>query len=1397
MVFQMTDLSPHHPLGLRNSALSATFPNSARLLTALLISTQLTSSLLTSSLLSGTVKAQDSNPLPQVEPATANEFFETRIRPVLVERCYECHNTAETAEADLALDWRDGIRAETEHGRVVVPGKPDQSLLIKVIEHAIPDLEMPEGGPKLDDAVVADFRKWIEMGANDPRISPPTAEELSAETSWEKTLQKRKQWWSFQPIRDVWPPAGDTDEHPIDQFVRAELGKQGLTPAPAADRRTLIRRLSFALTGLPPTPDAIEKFVNDSDDDAFQRVVDQYLRSPQFGERWARHWMDLVRYTDSHGSEGDPEIPHAYRYRDYLIRALNKDVPYDQIVREHIAGDLLAEPRINEELGINESSIGPAHFRFVFHGFAPTDALDEKVRFTDDQINVVSKAFLGLTVSCARCHDHKFDAISQADYYAMFGIFASCRPALRDVNLPAKQRSGVDEIEQLKPQLQSELASDWLAALDGLAAKLLSPDEALQQRIDNAKQPEELLHLWKRLTQTSAKDEKPAKLDPAAMKQAWLDVRNEWQQQHEHQDQPDNVFQWDLTSAGNYADWFAWGNGLREKPTAAGEFTINGSGAVVQGVFPSAVISHSISQRHRGFLASKRIPLDEEYDAWLLVAGEGQPSVRYVVQNYPRDGTVYPIPTINKRHFYWQRLNLKYWTGDQIHLELATSRDAPLRNRNRDQSWFAVRDVIFRKSGEAGPSSVSLEYLQPIIDTDNTPPGSSSELAERIVGALRSAIEAWRDGTLTNEQALLINASLSVLPNELDVLPTARRTIERLREIEAAIPEPTRVPGIVEADAFDQPLFVRGDHRRPGEPVKRRFLEAIDAEPFEPENSGRLQLADSMLHPDNPLTSRVIANRIWHYLFGRGIVSTPDNFGQLGDQPSHPELLDYLARRMVRQRWSIKSMIRFIVMSETWQADSTPSAIAAEKDPENRYLSHANVRRLDAESIRDSLLAVSDQLDSTMYGPGFNANSQVTRRSVYVRSRRNSLDAFLKTFDSPTPFSTTGRRDVTNVPSQSLTMLNDPFVLQLASDWAESTAGPPMDRIRKMIRVAFGRDATPAELQAMSSYVAALQNDFAAQDRERHDIDRQLDATNKAITAIVDPARQRVLNNSSPRDSAADAGALSLQPIAAWNFDDSLQDAVGESHLKLFGNARIEDGALVVDGGFAFSERLPKKLGEKTLEAWVQLSSLDQRGGGVITVQTRNGALFDSVVFGEREPGEWIAGSNGFVRTDDLGGPKENEAQQQAVHVAATYSPDGTIRFYRNGQPYGKSTNKGSLQTFNQSDAQILFGLRHGLPNEGNDGRKLFARLHAARLYDRALTADEVMASARHESFVTEEMLLAELSEQQRDELLQLRETLKTLKEQQDDLPAPHKPNEAWARLAHAIFNLKEFIYLR
>ena len=329
-------------------------------------------------------------------PREEIEFFERRIRPVLVESCYECHNSGGRAEGSLELDHRSGLLRGGDRGPAVVVGNAGESLLIQAIRQTSDDLRMPQAGPKLKPAVVADFARWINHGAVDPRDKPPTKDELAQQTSWEATRERRRQWWSFQPLQKVAPPPSTGRwAHPVDRFLAAKWDAARLNPVPPADRGTLLRRLSFVLTGLPPTPEQIEAFVRDSSPDAYERLVDRLLGSPAFGERWARHWMDWFRYAETHGSEGDPPIPDAWRYRDYLIRALNADVPYDQLVREHVAGDLLPQPRINRELGTNESALGIGHYRMVQHGYLPTDALDELVRVTDNQIDTLSKAFLG------------------------------------------------------------------------------------------------------------------------------------------------------------------------------------------------------------------------------------------------------------------------------------------------------------------------------------------------------------------------------------------------------------------------------------------------------------------------------------------------------------------------------------------------------------------------------------------------------------------------------------------------------------------------------------------------------------------------------------------------------------------------------------------------------------------------------------------------------------------------------------------------------------------------------------------------------------------------------------------------------------------------------------------
>jgi len=492
------------------------------------------------------------------------EFFEARIRPVLVEHCYECHSSAGEASGGVTLDHRAGMLEETLFGPIVAPGDPGESVLLQVMRHELEGLEMPEDGARLEDQVLRDFEAWILAGAADPRDEPPGAEEVEALLSWEARLERPMDWWSLRPVQAPELPEVPGAEHPIDRLVEARLLEEGLRPAGRASSRELHRRLSFALTGLPPTPEELRRFEEDRRPDAYERLVDRLLASPRYGERWARHWMDVVRYADSHGSEGDPRIPFAFRYRDYLIRAFNDDLPYDRFVREHVAGDLL-EPRLDAEGRVNESALATAHWRLVYHGYLPTDPLDEKVRFVDDQINVLGKAFQAQTISCARCHDHKFDAISQADYTALFGVLASCRPGILDANAGPLEEALQLELRSLLPALRGAFARDWLAGLDA---------PSLEKVLRDAGEELEGAHPLGALRTAAADPDWRARVAPAPG--ASTAGRSSAAGDH-----------WDLTNPDEAARWFAHGPGLEAGPAPAVALTVATEGPLaLTGIHP-------------------------------------------------------------------------------------------------------------------------------------------------------------------------------------------------------------------------------------------------------------------------------------------------------------------------------------------------------------------------------------------------------------------------------------------------------------------------------------------------------------------------------------------------------------------------------------------------------------------------------------------------------------------------------------------------------------------------------------------------------------------------------------------------------------------------------------------
>ncbi len=1228
------------------------------------------------------------------------EFFEARIRPVLAQECYECHSAAVKRKGGLLLDSRAGWQAGGDSGAAIKPGDAKNSLLLQSLRHEHEDLKMPKAGAKLDDAVLADFEHWINSGAADPRDAPPTKEQVARETEWSAVLARRKQWWAFLPLAKVTAPS-------VDALLEAKMVSAGLSPSPAADGASVLRRLHYVLTGLPPSPQQQEQFAvayAKQPASAIANTVDELLASERFGEAWARHFMDWVRFAESHGSEGDAPVPYAWRYRDYLIRAFNQNVPYPQMLREVIAGDLLAQPRIAN--GVNESALGIGQLRMVLHGFSPVDSLDEMVSFTDNQIDTVTKAFQALTVSCARCHNHKFDAISQADFYSLYGIFTSTHPAVIDANA-ADDKAQREELSRLKLQLREVVGAAWQAAFppDSSVAEVATPP-----------------------------------------------------------------------STGREFTWFASGKGITSKPTQAGEFAVGTEGTqVISRIHPSGWFSGLQSTKDSAVLASPRFK-SPGGTLWMRAAGSGESRARYIVQNYPRTGTIHKAKEFKAAEdaaLGWRKLDLEFWKGDEIFIQCATAADLPAETKLDQPSWFGITEWRILGADEPEPPK----------------PQRASHAG--------NAVKAWREGKATDAQAELLDTLLQdgKLPNDRRSIPGTEPLIARYRAVENRLPVPIRAPGVLEADATDRPLFVRGDHKQPAELVPRRFLDAIDPRPFQTKGSGRLELAESMADMQrNPLTARVIVNRLWHHIFGRGIVASTDNFGRLGELPAHPELLDFLAQRFIASGGDVKGMIKTLVTTAAFARSARAPAGAEERDPDNKLLSHWSVRRMEAEGIRDAMLQLSGKLESSLGGESVVGGD--TRRSVYVKVIRNSLDAFLTAFDAPVPSSSRGRRDVTNVPAQSLALLNDKRVANWAKQWGLRTTGDDRQRVKQMYVEAFSRQPTEEELSQCEAFVRQSAHGGEAQRSDLAALQARAKQLHDEIEAALEPMRKK-MSPGGPRPQLN-----APEPYAEWDFESGPGETKGRLPLKLSGNARIENGALMLDGSagsFARSQPLPQTLRAKTLEAWVKLDRLDQRGGGVMTVQDASGGVFDSIVFAEKESRCWVPGSNNFKRSQVLAGPEEAEATLRPVHVAVSYAADGTVTAYRDGLPYGKSYKSSGPAEFGAGEAAVQFGCRHG---NGGGNKLLFGQIHRARLYDRALSAGEILLTRQLEQSGTSEReiiaaldpsIRAEVQAKKR-EIAAVQEKAQTLNEQIAGLGGPE---QAWASLALSLFNTKEFIYLK
>jgi hypothetical protein len=761
-------------------------------------------------------------------------FFEKRVRPILVAHCYECHS-ADSKEkgGNLLLDSRPGLLAGGDSGPALIPGDPEKSLLITAIRQTDKDLKMPPE-KKLSDSEIADLTEWVKQGAADPRETSSTAR--PAAKKYGMTLEEGRQFWSMQPVKDPPLPAvKDTDwpQTTVDYFVLSRLEQAGVAPAAAADKRTLLRRAAFDLTGLPPTPAEMEAFLADGSPKAFENVVDRLLASPRYGERWGRHWLDVVRYADTCGNASDYPVPQAHKYRDWVIRAINRDLPYDQFLREQIAGDLL--PSANE---------AERYERIVATGYLAIarrfggDRMGEHHLTLEDTIDNLGRAVLGSTIACARCHDHKFDAFTAIDYYGLYGIFASTRYPFPGAEVGKKQEDFVPLLAQAEVEALLKAHAEKVAAV---AAEVKTLEAA---HAEAEKQPESA--------------EKKARVEAAAKSLAEARARH--------------------------------GQAVAQTPA-----------------------------------------IDNAY----AVAESPQPA----------------------------------------------------------------------------------------------------------------------------------NAK----------------------------------------------LHLRGEPKRLGEEVPRHFPAVLGGQQLPPDAaaSGRLHLAQWLTDPANPLTARVMVNRIWQHHFGKGIVQTPNDFGRQGKAPTHPELLDYLAARFVEGGWSLKAMHKLILLSHAWQLSSIETPESAAIDPHNELFGRFTRRRLDAESLRDTLLLVSGALAErpggthpfppqhtwgwTQHNP-FVADYDTRQRSIYLMQQRLRKNPYLALFDGADPSSSTGVRLPSTTPLQALFLMNGSLAHSAAASFANRVVGSTADeaaRLELAYQLAFNRSPDSDEQRECGEFLQKYRDKLTALKVPADQLERQ------------------------------------------------------------------------------------------------------------------------------------------------------------------------------------------------------------------------------------------------------------------------------------------------------------------
>jgi hypothetical protein len=1143
------------------------------------------------------------------EPDRARvEFFETKIRPVLVKHCYQCHSSdSKSVKGGLMLDFRTAVRKGGESGSVIVPGKPDESILIAALKYD--GYEMPPKG-KLPESVVADFVRWIRDGAVDPRI----ADKLVAKKT-EIDYAKAGEFWAFKrPVKAALPQVNDGDwsRNAIDRFVLSKLESAGLAPSNPADRRVLIRRVFFDLIGLPPSPEEVETFVNNQSPNAVDEVVDQLLESPHYGERWGRHWLDVARYGEDQAHTFKARnYPRGYFYRDWVVQSLNVDMPYDEFVRQQIAGDLLDGPDRHTRIApLGLFALGPVYYAENVE--KDRAAADE----WDDRVDTLTRGVLGLTVACARCHDHKYDPISTHDYYGLAGIFASSkyeeRPIVFD-EIVAQRRTAdaatkeqqldIDrflarESRQLRPSLVASIPQYMTTAWKILSQRKKGKElkKLIVETAKESKLSVTLLTRWAKYLEgtpgseieTAALQEwsafwkaQPTSADAVSDEQRLAKVQQIAESfralatsKLERRDdlfkrfgenvafvrqQDQTVVRPGVIPLGNLFDDSAsvsldaalrtdkfkatasadrlgvdrvaqgWGAETRIAPDVQFDFGKLGANSLSFG----AVINDAwftqggISTQGKRFNSDKRaeqgigmhanalvtFDLDEIRRAGLMPAdqkfvfkvdraginddafGSGASSHLAVVVSRPhRDKAV--MDGILAAQVNGQKLEIDY---SDFTYYFAGQLPDPIRADGR----FVAFDI---------PVPAEAKHLTLVACGADEPDGNTISSDHVVFSGVRlemdplpadklaaneegdapqiSAEEAKRDrqDAILLSRLLYDEGLLALPPNESEfLLPEAssatltqlRVELDTRKKSAAAIAVPM-AHSLNEGTGSDLAIYLQGDPAKKGEAAARSIpaiLTGGERFPFASSGSGRKELAEAITSADNPLIARVIVNRVWAGHFGQGLVRTTSNFGQLGERPSHPELLDWLSVWFVENGWSLKKLHRLIVQSATWQQSSEFRDSTYEADPENQLIWRMNRRRLEIEPWRDGLLAVSGELDATVGGPPMNLNKNDNRRrTLYGFVSRHRLDELLRLFDFPDPSITSASRSVTTVPLQQLFVLNSEFMAQraraLVQRLNQSEAMSDEDKVQRAHILLFGRPADEQEIATATAFLS-------------------------------------------------------------------------------------------------------------------------------------------------------------------------------------------------------------------------------------------------------------------------------------------------------------------------------------